>query len=323
MLKIVLAGSVSSSFITLKKLVEHRLDVVAVFGYEPGNEAIVSGYVNMHDYCVTHKIPYYPFIKISSDSIKVLLNSIKPDLFFVVGLSQLIPWDILNISKLGNIGFHPTFLPKGRGRAPIAWLILEEKYGAANFFLMGAGVDDGPIFVQHPFKVEDSDQASTVEKKILIAIENALDEWLPKLKEGIWNPIPQEEKSATYYAKRAPDDGWVNWATDAMSIDKLIKASSRPHPGAYSFLLNEKIIIYQSILEDRLKIKGVIGRVLMEDNDSYLIQAGNGLVWISELFDINGNPVKLKIGQKLGYYTELELYNLNLEIKKIKENLGI
>ena len=84
--------------------------------------------------------------------------------------------------KLGCIGFHPTLLPKGRGRAPLAWLILKEKKGAASFFLMDKKADSGPVFVQEPFEIEDNDDASRVEKKIEIAIEKALDKWLPELK---------------------------------------------------------------------------------------------------------------------------------------------
>lgn len=321
--KIVLVGSVTSSFTTLKKLVQHKMNIAAVFGFEPKNMEPISGFVNMHEYCVANEIPYYPFVKISSDSIKQLLQSIKPDIFFVVGLSQLIPMDMLNIAKLGNIGFHPTLLPRGRGRAPIAWLILEEKYGAANFFLMNKGVDEGPLFVQQKFIIEETDDAKTVEQKILSAIEKGLDEWLPKLKRGEWNPVQQEEMHATYFGKRTEEDGLINWGNDALFIDKLIRASAIPHPGAYTFLSEKKIIIYHSGLENQIKIKGVVGRVLIEKNDSYLVQTGNGILWISEIFDEMKEPLKIKVGQKLGYYPELEIYKMNKEIQKIKEKIGL
>jgi methionyl-tRNA formyltransferase len=323
MLRIVLAGSVGSSFVTLKKLVEHELSVIAVFGLEPKDESKVSGYVNMKEYCDKHGIAYYPFAKISSESIKEVLLKLEPDIFFVIGLSQLIPTELLQIPKIGNIGFHPTLLPKGRGRAPIAWLILEEKHGAANFFLMGNGVDDGPVFVQKEFEVENNDTAMTIERKILENTEKALDEWLPELKKGKWNPISQQEMNASWYGKRAPEDGWIDWEKPADYIHKLIRASSPPHPGAYSFLGNQKVLVYHSVLEVEMKIKGVIGRVLIERDQSCLIQTGAGLLWISEVFNENKERAFLKVGQKLGYYTELEIYKINKEIQKLKETLGI
>lgn len=247
--RIALAGSVTSSFTTLQMLVKHNLNVVGVLGYEPDDPLPVSGYVNMKEYCILNDIPYHPFKKINSKNTTEILTELSPDIFFVVGLSQLVPTEILNIAKLGNIGFHPTLLPRGRGRAPIAWLIFEEKYGAANFFLMGEGTDDGPVFVQKPFNVESSDNATTIEQKIINSIELALDEWLPQLKNGLWSPVPQDESLATYYAKRTPEDGWINWTDSSINIDKLIRASFKPHPGAYTFLNQQKLIVFKTRLE--------------------------------------------------------------------------
>lgn len=216
--RIVLAGSVISSYTTLKMLVKHEMNVVGVLGFEPRDPGPVSGYVNMKEFCISNNISYYPFKKISSISTREVLTNLSPDILFVVGLSQLVPAEMLSIARLGNIGFHPTLLPVGRGRAPIAWIILEEKSGAANFFLMGEGTDDGPIFIQKPFSVDSSDNASTIEQKIIGAIELALDEWLPQLKDGIWAPVPQDESMATYYAKRTPEDGWINWGIPLQTL---------------------------------------------------------------------------------------------------------
>lgn len=321
--RIVLAGSVTSSFATLKKLVEHNMNVVGVLGYEPNDHSLVSGYANMSDYCLHNNIPYTPFKKINSPATKQILTEWQPDIFFVVGLSQLVPEDMLTIARLGNIGFHPTTLPRGRGRAPVAWLILEESEGAANFFLMGEGADDGPIFMQKRFAVDQNDTAATIGEKIIMAINGALDEWLPQLKAGRWEPVPQDDSAATYYGKRGPEDGWINWTQPARDIDKLIRASTRPHPGAYTFINDRKISVFQSRIETGKKIKGVVGSVLLKNNREYLIQTGNGLLWIFDMLDENGNEVELKVGQRLGLYSELEIYKLKNEIKLIKQQLGI
>ena len=49
---------------------------------------------------------------------------------------------MLSIANKVNIGFHPTALPRGRGRAALAWLILKRENGAATFFELRDGVDD-------------------------------------------------------------------------------------------------------------------------------------------------------------------------------------
>jgi methionyl-tRNA formyltransferase len=319
MYKIVLAGSVNSSLVTLEQLVHHQMDVAAVFGYEPKNTSEISSYVSMKEFCHNHQIAYYPFSKINSVENLNILKELKPDIFFVVGLSQLVSDEMLSVSKLGNVGFHPTYLPKGRGRAPIAWLILEEKIGAANFFLMGSGTDDGPIFIQEVFSVEETDNAAGIEQKILISIKQALSNWLPHLKKGEWNFVPQNEMDASYYGKRAPEDGIINWNCSAENIDKLIRASSKPHPGAFTFANTSKIYIWHSQIETGVKIKGVTSRVLLIKEDKFLVQCGKGLLWIYGITNDSSQPVVLKVGQKLGYYPELEIYNLRNEIQELKE----
>jgi methionyl-tRNA formyltransferase len=324
MKRVILAGSVTSTFWTLKKLKEHNFDILTVFGFEPSNEKSVSGYVNMRRYCIDHDIPYYGYQKIDSEEIENILRTLQPDLFFVVGLSQLIPGNLLQIAKYGNIGFHPTALPYGRGRAPLAWLILEGQNGAATFFLMSTGVDDGPIFIQKDFAIDISDTALTVEAKMLTALGEALDDWLPKLISGEWNPLPQDESKVSFFGKRGPDDGLINWSDSACNIDKLIRASTTPHPGSFTFLKGEKITVLKSRIENNLRIKGVIGNVLLAFPDvaEFLIQTGKGLIWISEVFQ-GEVEVDLKVGQHLGFYVDLELSKLKQELAQIKKKLDL
>lgn len=66
------------------------------------------------------------------------------------------------------------------------------------------------------------------------------------------------------------------------------------------------------------------GSVLLKSHDKeYLIQTGNGLLWIAQVCGENNVEVELKIGQRLGFYAELEIYKLKKEIELIKRQLGI
>lgn len=323
MIKVALAGSVTSSVVTLEKLIQHKFEIVAVFGYEPEKTKSVSGYRNMKSICEENNILYIPFTKINKEEHVKLLQQLQPDVFFVVGLSQLVSQEILDIPKLGCIGFHPTLLPKGRGRAPIAWLVLNENKGAANFFLMGEGADDGPVFVQEPFEVSDQDDANSIREKIVKAIGTGLDKWLPALKKGEWNPVMQDELKATYYGVRTPEDGWINWELSSFDIDRLIKSAGPPYPGAYTFCKEKKIIITRSNIESEYPIRGVVGRVLAVNQErGYLIQCGTGLLWINAL-DEAGNEMPLRVGQKLGYYTELEIHLLKKEMNELKKIIAL
>ena len=315
-MKIIVIGGVNSTLSICQKLVEHELLPSAIYGFEPSNSGLVSGFVSLQPFAEKHHVPFTPFKKINDhvDEIKRL----DADIIFLVGLSQLASKGIINSANLACIGFHPTALPRGRGRAPIAWLVLEEKCGAVNFFVVGEGADDGAILCSQHFTIEENDSAASVEHKILLSLNKVLDVWLPQLKRGIWQPVPQDEAQATYYGVRKSEDGFIDWVHDSGSIDKLIRASSHPHPGAYSYLGNVKMTIWKSRKEAALMIKGVIGRILIINADKeLLVQTGDGLIWLSEYeFDICITP---QVGSKIGLNPQEEVVKLYHEIERLKE----
>ncbi len=312
-MRIGLIGGVSSTMATLIKLLEHNIDIRCVYGYKPSEYMVVSSHVDMSDLCLKNSIDFFSFTRINEklDSIK----NFNLDVIFVVGLSQIVSRKIIESAKIGVVGFHPTLLPRGRGRAPISWLVSEVENGAATFFLLTDEPDKGPIFIQSEFNVNIDDDAESVENKMIHSIGHALDDWLPDLKKGIWDPIPQNEYSSTEYGVRKPNDGLINWQDSAKKINRLIKASSYPHPGAFTFLGMEKITILKCDIESNIPIKGVVGRVLLYDsNKGFLIQCGEGLLWITSL---DGCVSQLRIGKKFGFYSELEIYKLWKEVCRI------
>ena len=154
-MRVGLIGSVGSSLLTLQKLVEYSFNVVGVWGYEPHSTLNVSGYCSMRRFAEDNHLSYYPFIKINSNDIKEQIRNASVDILFVVGVSQLVDEDIIRLPRLACVGFHPTKLPKGRGRAPMAWLILDKGEGAATFFKIDTNADEGDIFVQEPFSIRE------------------------------------------------------------------------------------------------------------------------------------------------------------------------
>lgn len=230
-MRVGLIGSVGSSLLTLQKLVEYSFNVVGVWGYEPHSTLNVSGYCSMRRFAEDNHLSYYPFIKINSNDIKEQIRNASVDILFVVGVSQLVDEDIIRLPRLACVGFHPTKLPKGRGRAPMAWLILDKGEGAATFFKIDTNADEGDIFVQEPFSIREDDDVTSIGVKLKEAMVRALDRWLPSLSSVGLKGIPQDGKAATFYARRAPLDGCIDWSNTAKDIDRLIKASTSPIPG--------------------------------------------------------------------------------------------
>ncbi len=321
-LRFVLAGSVGSSRLTLQALLRHRANVVGALELVPVDPAAISGFARLNDVAAEASVPCVGFQNINAPEIVAQVRDWQPDLLFVVGLSQLVKAELLAVPKLACVGFHPTLLPRGRGRAPVAWLVLDGTPGAANFFVMDAGTDSGPILVQEPFDVSPTDDAEQVTASLEQAIVRALDRWLPKLLAGEWNPQPQDDRLATYHGKRAPEDGWIDWTKSAVEIHTLIRAAGRPHPGAYSYLKDRKLLVWRAELDNVTPFRGVIGRVLLTDPQrGSLVQTGDGLIWLSEVAWGDGDLTKpkLSVGHRLGYVVEDEVSRLKARVAELEE----
>ena len=314
-MKIAVIGGVSSTRVVIQKLCQHGFTSVFVFGYEPQNTLNVSGWTDLSAIANEAGYIYQPFRKVIECT--EFIREFAPDLVFAVGLSQIIPESLLRIPAKGFVGFHPTKLPLGRGRAPLAWLILDQNDGAASFFIMQDGVDDGPILAQVPFSVEFSDDASSLEEKMLRAEAIALDHLLLKLADGTVESSPQDHNSATYYGKRSPEDGWINWRYKAVDILTHIRASCAPHPGAFTFDQDEKIVITRAKLSLSDCQKGVVGRIIeVTDNGEFLIQCGDSCLWILEW---TATPEWLpRVGRMLGFYAECEIVKLRSQISSLQ-----
>ena len=324
-MKIGLIGSVGSSYRILEDLLAHGMDLSAVWGYEPASVRNVSGYRGLSGISERNGIPYHAFERVNGTEVKEQVRRSGVELLFVVGLSQLVDGELLAIPRYGCVGFHPTRLPQGRGRAPLAWLVLECKGGAATFFKLTEEADDGDIYAQEPFEVDVDDDAESVEAKVCRAIDAALDRWLPELKRGILRGTPQDEGEACAYGRRAPLDGCVDWGESAYEIDRLVKAATRPHPGAFTFQGDAKVVLWKTRCHDMGFPKGVVGRVVAYKDGNPVVQAGEGYVEIVDCqsFDMDDKMVDLKlvVGSRLGYYDQYEIFKLRNEIKRIRQQI--
>lgn len=314
MIRVGLIGGVGSSTITLRKLCEYDLEIVEVFGYRPKNTKFVSGYQDLEPICLENSINFTPFVKINDHAERI--QSLNFDFLLVVGVSQLVSAAIIDAPKLGAIGFHPTKLPKGRGRAPVAWLVHEIGEGAATFFMLEEVADAGAIVAQESFDVTLEDDAKSVESKLYEAMNIALDSLLPQLVKNELQPVFQDDSSATEFGIRKPEDGLIDWSYSAYDIDRLIKAASEPHPGAFTYSDDRRIEVKSSRIEKDLKIKGVQGRILKINENEVLVQTGEGLVWVSIVLN---DTDKIRVGSLLGYKVELEIHELKKQIAELKE----
>lgn len=295
------------------------MNIVGVLALSPNVSENVSGYVDLGEIAEENGLKFRYFGRINSDDTINFVKECQPDYMFVVGLSQLVKKSLLDIPTSGSVGFHPTRLPEGRGRAAVAWLILGKAKGAATYFLMGEGMDDGPILAQEEFEVSNEDYAMDVIDKIMKKADDCLDQLLPEMKKGNLKSRQQHHQNATFLGKRNPEDGLIKWNDTAEEIHKLIRAVSSPLPGAYTYFNDAKLVVKRAELDLANNHTGVAGGILKMDKKGVLVQTGEGLLRLTEISGMN--LTDLQVGKKLGINLEDKFLSLQKEIEELKNQL--
>ena len=174
------------------------------------------------------------------------IRAMQPDILFSFYYRNLVGAEILAIPPSGCINLHGSLLPRYRGRCPVNWVLVHgERETGVSLHYMTPKPDDGDIIAQHRVAIDDADTALTLFAKLDLAAAGLLDDQLPKIKAGTNQRAPQDAKRASYFGGRGPQDGEIHWNQSATTIRNLVRAVTRPYPGAFTYLVNRKFILWQ------------------------------------------------------------------------------
>jgi len=289
-MKIVFLSGVKFGLEILNHIIENNFNISHVFSYDESKKFFYSDYVSFENTCKKFGISNTKIKNINDSQNIEILKSIKPDLILVMGWSQLLTDDIISIPKLGVIGSHPTELPKYRGRAPIPWTILKNlKESALTFFYIQKGVDDGDILDQQYFEINEYDDATTLYNKITDLGKKMIIKNLKLIQTNASKRIKQDEsKFIEYWKKRTPEDGLIDWTMSSIEIHRLIRATTHPYPGAFTFFNNKKLIIFKARNIDN-KISSP-GKILFINSDGVHVGTNDGTIILESIqYDDNSN----------------------------------
>ena len=323
--RIVCVGSNQESENVLRGLIAANAHLVGLVTLPPAQSTGISDYVDLHPLCEQHGIETVDTTNINSETTLSEIQALEADYIYTLGWSQIFGEDLLNIPRKYVVGSHPSPRPIGRGRAPVPWTILQgNSESAVTLFRMDAGVDSGPILCQKWFEVSRDAYAEDVYGQVT----NNLREGFVELYEAHASGQPimeieQAAKIATHRGKRTPADGHIDFRQPVAQIAKLIRAVSRPYPGAYLYYQGQRLTVWKCNLDNIPAYIGTTGQILLRQHQSLLVQAGDLPMWISEIEGDDG-PIdtrQFRVGQKFGFAVEDEIFQMRLEIERLREEL--
>lgn len=232
-------------YLCLKQLADDGADIVCVYTHEddPGEEI---WFRSVKKEAEALGIPVRTPKKIDAAELEYLRGR-SPELIFSFYYRALIPNEVLEIPRLGAYNIHGALLPKYRGRACVNWAVLNgETETGATLHVMTEKADRGDIVAQKAVPILFTDTAHDVFLKVAEAARQITHEQLPALEAGTAPRAPQDESQASYFGRRRPEDGRIDWNKSAVRIYNLIRAVTHPFPGAFAEINGRKYFIWKA-----------------------------------------------------------------------------
>jgi methionyl-tRNA formyltransferase len=209
-----------------------RLDLAVTLPDEKARQK--SGRVYLDEFCAAHSIPLLKVAHIDDGACAQAVHDASLDWLFIIGWSQIAGPELLAAPRRGAIGMHPTLLPEGRGRAAIPWAILKGlPETGVTMFQMDAGVDTGPVLAQQRLPLAPAETATTLYARVNEAHRALIANAWPALAAGSIQARPQDDSKATVWPGRKPEDGAIAGCMSVAEVDRLVRAVTRPYPGAF------------------------------------------------------------------------------------------
>jgi len=227
--------------------------------------------------------------------------NLRPDMIFVVGWSQLIRAPMISTPPLGVYGMHPTLLPRHRGRAPIPWAILSglAKTGVTLFQILDETADSGLLVGQREVPIDEEETATTLYAKVKRAHIELMRESIPALLAGAATRTEQDERRASWWPKRMPRDGIIDWNMRSRYVHDWIRAQTHPYPGAFTYLGDQRLVVWRARTGDTAGSQEP-GRVLRHRADGVLVACGDGTLALQEVeFEDGSIAVGASVGQRI------------------------
>lgn len=236
-MKIIFAGNNLRSYKCLNYLVKKKVVPFLIIAHKKNDKT--KYFKNLRFLAKKLKIKCISPSNMNSNVSKNIIKKNKPDLMIMCGYSQnILKKNIFQIPKFGTWNLHASDLPKYRGAAPLNWAIInnENKIGI-SIIQLDSTIDGGDIICKKILKLKKNETIGSLTEKVNDLYPKILFNEIIKLKNGKLKKIKQNEKKATYFTKRYPEDSYLNFnIMNADKIQRVINASAFPYTSAFFFI---------------------------------------------------------------------------------------
>lgn len=282
-MKIVFMGTPDFAVPSLEKLIREGFEVLAVVTNpdRPKNRGMQVAFSPVKECAIKNNIQVLQPAKVRTDAEFInTYKELKPDITIVIAFGQILPKEVLEVSKLGCINVHGSLLPKYRGAAPIQWSVINgDKTTGITTMYMDEGLDTGDMILKKEVTIGEDETSGELYSRLSGIGADLLIETLKMIKDGT-APREKQSEDFTYAPMLTKETGKIDWNKSSYEINSLVKGTN-PWPGAYTEINGKKFKVHTAKI---VSGKGYPGEVISATaRDGFVIGTGDGAVELLEI----------------------------------------
>lgn len=222
----------------LNKLIDNNIFISALV--VPKSQKYFSKYQEVVEAAEHHKIRT---LVAPPKNLYDYTQDIEYNVLLSCGYPFLIPENVYS-KAIYAINFHPTLLPKYRGKYVHYVLINNDEYSGVTAHLIESSFDTGSIIKQARFKVSRFDTVKSLLRKSSEVEIRLVLEVLNLIKSGSVKAEPQDEsKASNYFNKRTPTDSEVDPNKSLKELFYEIRAYDSQEYPAFFYVDGQRVYI--------------------------------------------------------------------------------
>lgn len=247
-MRIVFMGTPDFAAASLKKLIDKKYDIAAVFTQpdKPRDRGMKLSYSPVKELALENNIPVYQPTKLRDGTATELIKNLDPDILVVVAYGRILPDDMLEVPKYGAINVHASLLPKYRGAAPIQWAVLNgDKITGVTTMYLASEMDTGDIIYTAETEIGEFETSGELFDRLMVMGAELLDRTLRNIEAGTAPRTQQDHSKASYVKMLDKSLSPIDWAKTPREVIKQIYGL-QPWPVATAELDGKVFKIYSA-----------------------------------------------------------------------------
>ena len=202
-------------------------------------------------------------------------------LWIMAGYTRFLGPLMLSVPWRGVLNLHGGRLPDYRGASVVNWQIIKgEPAIGLSILWTDPGVDTGPVVARDEVPLGPDEDIAVAQARVLERFPPLLRQTLDRLEAGTLEAELQDPRLGRRWPKRRAEDGHVEWNTmSARQVHDLVRAITRPYPGAFDEPGGERRMIWRTRVVDEEGQAGPPGKTVGQTDDGHpLVAARQGVV---------------------------------------------